>query len=1423
MVHAILQDRRGFLWFGTMDGLNRYDGYQFTVFRNDPFDSTSISSNIIYALFENRDGLLWISTNNGLNVYDPQLERFRRFMHDTRDSLSLSGNAVLRICETPAPLLPKGVRSILWIATVTEGLNQLVMLDGSGLHEPPPGAHEANTSGSGNDSRLSGLRRDHYFIRHQHNPTDPASLASNEVRDVLIDRNGTLWIATRGGLDWLDLKSYLSDNRRIEEPADFGHKFTHGDKAGISFTGLFSLHEDSDGLLWVGTDRGLVRIVPSDRAAADLLQYEIQQEHFMKSTARLVSEICEDISGRLWLATYWGLATFDKGAGTFQWAGSQSNGPAGTGHHTVLAVHLDQSDNLWVGTNGYGLNQYDLKMKQFHLLNPSRSELPLPKPFSVNAMSEDGEGNVWFAASNMVYRFDWRTGSRLEPSPRGFKAYQVNAMFKDHAGTLWIANDLGVHRYLPGAGQVEKFFPEADDQNFMAQAVCEDRTGDVWFGGQFGDKNYPATLSSITRMLYRWHRQSGLMSAYSIALPAEMRDSQLELRGMHQDSSGVFWLATNFGLLRFDPASGVAMAFGVDESSPNRLTSRDIKSVLADPIMPDRFLWLGTNGGGLNRFDCTTDEFLAYTQRHGLPNHVVYGVLPDGDGKLWLSTNKGLAIATLTVDTREIIGFRNYDVQDGLQSNEFNTASYCRAASGELFFGGVNGLNYFHPDSIKDNPFPPPVVITDFQIRHRSIRHDDNDSPLSRPIAFSDAVTVSYADNVLTFEFAALDYSAPQKNLYSYKLEGFESEWSAPSRERRATYTNLDPGEYTFHVRGSNNDGVWNDEGAAIKLIVTPPWWKTWWAYSLYATFFFSLVYLLRKYEKNRQALRHKLELEYVEAEKLQELDRLKSRFFANISHEFRTPLTLVLGDVESSLLEQKAGQSKRRLQRAFRNGKRLLRLINQLLDLSKLEAGGMKLNARLGNILSLLKNITYSFESLAKQKNIALRFKSADEEIMIMYEDEKIEKIMSNLLSNAFKFTPAGGRVSVEVAIHNQTESKAAPAVEIKVCDTGSGIPKTELPHIFDRFYQVDSTRTRSQEGTGIGLALTKELVELHRGEMMVESEEGVGTTFTVRLPIVSDYEQVATARLPDDQDTASASSQSLIDPALQPPVLQRPATSDQQLTSSNREIILVVEDNADVRAYICEHLEEKYRVISSSNGEEAVAMALEVIPDLIITDVMMPKMDGYQLAIMLRQDEKTSHIPIIMLTAKAGESDKLEGLETGVDAFLIKPFNSQELRVRVRKLIEMRKKLRARFSTATIIKPSEIEATSLDRSFLNRVIAVIEKRMGDDDFDVATLAHEAAMSVSQINRKLSALIGQPAGHLIRSMRLQRAADLLVLQAGTVSEIAHRVGFYDQSHFARHFKKQFGCAPTAYRRNNPPQLEKPTKPGSANDSEEAG
>ncbi len=644
-----------------------------------------------------------------------------------------------------------------------------------------------------------------------------------------------------------------------------------------------------------------------------------------------------------------------------------------------------------------------------------------------------------------------------------------------------------------------------------------------------------------------------------------------------------------------------------------------------------------------------------------------------------------------------------------------------------------------------------------------------------------------FSDNNVIFNVAATTFDKPEATLYEYYLEGNDDGWSQWTTESKKEYTNLSHGNYKFHVRSKNVYGIISEEDSFAFTILSP-WYFSGWSYAFYSLIFLGLLFLIRHSELKRLNKKHALELELVAYEKLKELDQLKSQFFANISHEFRTPLTLILGQIESVLSSKIEIKEKGKLHVADRNARRLLTLINQLLDLSKLESGSMELKAEQHNIVSFLKSLFYSFESIAESKKITLKFESEFENIPVVFDPDKMEKIFYNLVSNAFKFTPVDGEIKVRLNILNNS------LVEVHVKDTGKGISKGELIHIFDRFYQADGSSTREYEGTGIGLALTKELIELHKGSISVSTEIGKGTEFIINLPL-GDRSLEKEKVMPGDKFSFKEIDASLN--ANEP----GPSSAIMYPVSGGKEIVLIVEDNPDVRAYMREQTENDYKVIEADNGEEGIVKAQENIPDIIITDVMMPKMDGYKFSKEIRKDEKTSHIPIIMLTAKAGLDDKIEGLETGIDAYLTKPFSAKELRVRIKNLIIQRKELRKKFSRATIIKPSEVSAVSADQEFLEKTIKIIESHFGDEQFSVEKLAEEVNMSISQLNRKLNALIDQPAGQLIRSLRLQRAADLLKQNSGSVAEICYKVGFNDQAYFSRSFKKQFGCSPSEFKK----------------------
>ena len=1365
------------MWFGTRDGLNRYDGYRFTVFRSNPFDSTSLSNNFITEIFEDSRGRLWVGTIDGLNCFDPTTEKFRRFLHNPDNPSSLSGNHITAVCEAPAAPDADNDAAVFWVGTVNSGLNKLI------------------------------LREETFeIVRYQHAADDANSLAGNQIEDILVDRNGNLWIGTFEGLCRLDQSHAASSG--IAGKAEFIRYALASTTTNFAFPKISSaLLETSDGSIWVGLSGSIANVTPGSDSSG------VWQRHDFSAVIEAdwpPNEICEGPQGELWVATISGLAIFDPGNAESPWRQPDPEAPNGLSYHGLPSLFRDRSDAIWIGTSGYGLNRWDPNAKKFDSFTANNLTRKFEVEFGVSGVLEDQHGIAWII-SNGIWLFNRKTGD-LSLHHLNDHLEIAFGFHEDREGYLWIIGASSIFRYNRRFMRLENIFSWAHfEEGFLMRGIHEDRNGDIWFGAGNRLAIDPASGPANRPALYRWHRQAETMTEYPLPVPKALTGENLLIQQLIQDRDDVFWLATNRGLVRFEVESGVLRIFQNKTNNPESLSSNAVKTVLLDPVQPERFLWLGTDGGGLNRFDMVSEKFSYYMEEHGLPNNVVYGILADDGGNLWMSTNKGLSKAVTTEDAREILRFKNYDAGDGLQGNEFNTDAYFKNAAGEMFFGGVKGFTVFHPDSIRDNPDMPPIVFTDLQINYESVRPNRSSSPLQKTINTTERIVLSPEDKIIALEFAALDYAAPERNLYSYKLENFDGGWSRPNPVRRATYTNLPPGEYEFRVRGSNDDGVWNESGASVIIVVNPPCWKTWWAYTLYSLLSMIFLYGFRRYELSRMRLKDQVKLEKIEAQKLQELDQMKSRFFANISHEFRTPLTLILGPIDSMLQGLDNMVFKRNLHFMRKNAGKLLRLVNQLLDLAKLEAGKMQLRASRGDLVQCVKSVVAFFESLAERKNIALHFQSEPEQIEAWFNSNDLEKVFYNILSNAFKFTPDGGSVSVRLSVDEEriqtVRQLAGRWASISVKDSGVGVSTSELPFVFDRFYQAgksigNNSSVQDYEGTGIGLALVKELVELHYGVVRLRSEKGRGTEVVVNLPL-------GKAHLKPEEIIEKATNSQHLAFSFQPSGNKQPKTSGQQPAVNSRKpekasIILVVEDNIDMRDYLRQHLAEAgYQVLEAANGQEGYETAVAQIPDLVISDVMMPKMDGYALCNRLKTDDKTSHIPVILLTAKVERDDKLEGLETGADAYLTKPFDARELQTRVKNLIALRSKLREKFRRRMILQPGEIEIDSIDAAFLEKAVAIVEKNLQAESFSVENLARQIGMSRMQLHRKLRALTNQSASHFICAIRVQRAAELIKKDAATITEIAYMVGFNSHPYFSKCFQEHFGMTPTEYKKQN--------------------
>jgi len=1330
-IFAIEQNSKGFMWFGTKDGLNRFDGRDFVVYQHNPFDTTTVSDNFITEIYEDSRGLVWIGTlSGGVNIFDPESEQFTRMSFKSAAGEILT-NEVTSITEA--------FNGEIWVGTRGGGLIRIAN---------NPGKHSNFT-----------------YRQFLHDPENSESLSHNVITDLLFDSYGTFWIGTNKGLNRYDINTGLFDF------FDFETKNPNAPANSLDKR-IGSLFENQNGTLWLGTQNGLIMF---NRNKGDYKHFPNKYDVFRYGWGS-VNHIAEDQSGVLWLGTAAGLMRFDTIKKSYSYYQNEPYNASSISFNIISSLFTDRTGILWIGTSGHGINIYDPKTNRFPLLKRKSDSHSRITGFSVRSILEDKEGFVWISA-DVLYRWNRKTGElkSFETSSNHYDDFgntNVYSMIQSSDGAIWVASERGLFKYDPETGNSKLFDHKSPDSTAIfyseVNAVFEDRNGSIWTA----NKNYFCKLIDPENGIFQHFRHQTTQSLKDMSPPI-----------IYQDSAGIYWIGTTNGLIRFDYESKSFFSYRNNPARLSSLSNNLIKSIAADPLNPEEYLWIGTSGG-LNKFNFKNGLFEHYTEKNGLPNNVVYGILPDDSGNLWLSTNNGLSKFNPQNKT-----FRNYDVLDGLQSNEFNTGAYFRSKNGELFFGGIEGLNYFKPDSIIENRHVPPVVLTGLRIQDRLISAKTDQNVLQKPIHETEKIVITYYDNVISIDFAALDYSAPEKNQYAYMLDNFNKEWIYSGVVSTATYTNLPPGEYTFRVKACNNDGIWNDEGITLALIVTPPWWRTWWAYLLFAFMFLNVLYLLRRYELNRFNLKNQLAFEKIETDSLRKLDHLKSHFFANISHEFRTPLTLILGQIENLQASNVNRRFKEKLNIADRNARRLLSLINQLLELSKLEAGKIELKTDIHNIVSFLKSLFYSFETLADSKNITLSFHSDFKSLPVQFDTDKMEKVFYNLLTNAFKFTGYGGSIKLSIT------KPDGDTIKISVKDTGIGIASDRLPHIFDRFYQADTSAVREYEGTGIGLALVQEYLNLHKGKISVFSRLDDGSEFIVHLPSID--APVDTLRLSVNRIKPNHSN-GLGDPEW---VAHKSERDSLSLDTVNEEIILIVDDNTDVRTFIREQLENDYRILETNNGKEGLAVSQNQIPDLIISDLMMPEMDGYTFCRKIRNNEKTSHIPIIMLTAKAGLRHKIEGLETGIDAYLTKPFRVKELKVRVGTLIQRRKDLQKRFAVLTLIKPAEVTSVHVDQTFLDKTIKIIEKHIDNDQFSIKFLADSLNMSPSQLNRKLNALIGQSAGKLIQSHRLHRASEILKNSDLTIAEISYKVGYSDQAYFSRTFKKQFGKSPSKYRK----------------------
>ena len=1469
-IMAIHQDQQGFMWFGTQDGLNRYDGYEFKVYKHDPRDPYSISGDLIQSISEDRAGNLWIGTQAGLDRFDPIREQFTPVQLDAVEESSIEKGGPISVFEDS--------EGMVWIRK-RAGVVRLDPVSGKSYEPAEDTVHPLGFNRGyfatdiiedqrgfvwigtfpEADSIAGGLFRfdlkSGEFTHYQHDPENKYSLGSNRVSVIYPDHSGGLWIGTMGGgLNGLDVET----GQFVRYQSDPEARTTLGSN------NITAILQTASGNMWIGTELG--GLSHFCRPKGVFTNYKIPERIAKGRWQNSVSfnfrnpnhgSLLEDSDGRLWVRNgYEELLVFDTAKRSFKLLRSNRLDTGTLPSNRVSALYQDRLSNIWVGSDMAGLAKYSHGKEKFMKYGPAAADGTGLRSGVIWAISSDNKNNIWVGSSGGLDRIDAVSG-QIVPRHKtalltgGTTNMLVRAITTDHAGDLWFgAGNRGLEHWNYKTGKITRYPHSSSDPYSLSSngilAIHEPHSSlgrELWVG----------TGGSGLNLL---NRKTGKFRRYRHNPADSLSLSNNGVRAILEDSEGTLWVGTVKGLNRMDADRKHFKRFLHDPANIYGLSNDRIMS-----IHEDRYgnLWIGTYGGGLNHFDRKTETFTHYREQDGLPNNVIYGILSDSKGHLWLSTNRGIAQFTIPAELREADFqgavlrnssdtkpskpfIRNFTMADGLQSFEFNQGAFHLSRNGEMFFGGINGINRFNPASLEEASRYSPILLTSFKRQNEPLN-------LHRLLAEKPVIELSHNDNIFSFGFVMLDYANPGRNQYAYRLRGFKDEWIYIGNRREAQLMNLEPGRYIFDVKGQNYEGVWTPKPASVAIIIHPPFWKTWWFRALVALTVLGLIWLfyrlrVRKIEqqkveleklvtvRTRELRREKEAAEHakqtIEAQarvlekqkeraeqdkatiekqtrRLMEMDRIKSRFFANISHEFRTPLTLIMSPLEELLSADYQDKSNisaglaRTLSGIQRNSHRLLRLINQLLDLSKMESGNMQPKPSPGNITDFAGRIVQSFAGAAARKEIDLGFTSTIAHPEVQFDHDKLEKILYNLISNAIKFTPDNGRISVDLALFQRNGTLPMQDwLEIRVADTGIGIAEEQIPKIFERFFQVDASSIREYTGSGIGLALTSELVEVLDGSIEVKSTVGEGSTFIVQLP-------AGAAQKVDPSVSNNGESPQLFAQTASPLEDDLVAQNGKNGNGSNEvsedalPVVLVVEDNREVHDYICEQLSADYTVLSAYDGREGLEQAFDVIPDLIVSDIMMPAINGYQLCEQLKNDSRTSHIPIIILTARASDESKLEGLETGADAYIIKPFSPKELRLRIAKLLEQRRKLRDQFSKQVYLQPRDIVVNSMDETFLNRVCEIIESHMDDCELSIEALGQEIGMSRPHFHKKIRALTGQSPSQFVRSMRLRRAAQLLEQQSGTVTEVAHDVGFNNLSYFTKCFREQFGVLPSEF------------------------
>jgi len=1332
-VTSILKDSKGFMWFGTAAGLNRFDGYTFKVFRYDVHDTASIPDNYIYRLYEDHKRNLWVVTRNGLCIYNPITENFQR---NIKSYLS-----TINIPESTISGLHKDSRGNFWIYGNAKGLYRYDPVTKKTICLKP-------------------------------NNTNKQCISSSYIVDVASDSKGAVWILTAfGSLERIDPQQLIVTQR--------DSSLQRYNRNSITYRNIYI---DNDDDIWINFFYEDPGVFCYNQTQRKMYHYTTTSSKF-KLSSNLISSVVQEKKGFIWIGTdHGGITLYNKKTGQVIYVNNNPDDNKSLAQNSINCLYKDNNDVIWAGTYKKGICYYHEDLVRFHLYKHNPLDPNSINFDDVNCFAEDENSNIYIGTNGGGLNYFNRTLGTFKAfsnNPNNQNSLSTNVIVSlkyDSKNLLWIGTYTGGLDCFDGKNFTHYKHNSSDPSSLAENSIWK----------IFEDSHHNLWIGTLGGGLDLFDRQTNSFKHFNANQPNSVHSNFIV--SIAEDKNGNLWLGTDHGLDHYDVRNKKFQHWSSDASKANSLSNDNINVVYTDSR---NRLWIGTREG-LNLFDEKTNTFKVFRMEEGLPDNIINSIIEDNSGNLWIGTPGGLVNLTINnhnSDNQQYT-FKVYDAYDGLQGKDFNLSAAFKNQTGELWFGGSSGFNMFNPSTFKVSQLAPNVVFTDLQIFNQSVGVNkivDGRIILNKSIVENPTITLKYNENVFSVSFAALNTLHPEKSKYLYTLEGFNKGWlSADSKVRKATFTNLSPGKYVFKVKATNSDGLWNKKESSITIIINPPIWLTWYAYLAYFLVIIAILFYLRSQIIARTHLKYMAEQQRLEAQRVQELDMLKTRFFTNVSHEFRTPLTLIITPIENMLKANTDTQQLKQLSLILRNAKRLLSLVNQLLDFRKLEVQQIKLNPVLGELVQFTKDIAYSFSDVSEKRSIYFDFRSNTPELYTFFDLDKMEKILYNLLSNAYKFTQNQGRITVEIEYLPAEQNEL---VLIHVRDTGIGIPEENLELIFENFFQIPMPAAIVNQGSGIGLSLVKEFVKMHNGKITVSSQLGTGSCFSIELPV---SKKATNEQLPYPHNEQIAITINEADEELE---LINNVHPDDLKPHTGKATVLIVEDNDDFRFYLHDNLKSRYRINEAVNGKEA----LNSMPDLIVSDVMMPEMDGILLCHKLKTDPRTSHIPIILLTARSTDEQKIEGLTTGADDYLTKPFNFELLEARIKNLINQRKALRHQYNKQLDVSPSEIQIVSLDEKLIQKSIDIVEKNIANPDFSVEELSREIGMSRVHLYKKLLSLTGKTPIEFIRVLRLKRAAQLLEKSQLSVAEVAYKVGFNNPKYFARYFKAEFNMYPSEY------------------------